>query len=160
MAYRLRLRSLLILIAASAVGMGAIVVGTRKVRQLREEYRVRASRHARFAAYYWESSRSFVLLARENRQWPDADFRTQHRIDETSKEYAARKALYMADADLCDKDRVTYSVRAAYHDRMKDKYLRAVARPWWPVPADPPPSELPNRESLLPTFIFVAPLWR
>lgn len=150
MVYRLRLRTLLILIAVSAAVMAGIVVGTRKTTELRAEYRARALRHAEFARYCWGASRACEMLAREYRQWPDDGFRRSHRVDETSKAYADRKALYLAEADFSDKDRITYAVRAAFHGRMKDKYVRAAERPWWPISADPPTPDFPNRTSLLP----------
>ena len=49
----------------------------------------------------------------------------------------AQQALHFEDAEELGQNSEAFAANKAYHEAMKQKYLRAAASPWLPVMPDP-----------------------
>ena len=101
---RFRLRTLLILVALSAVPLALI-----QVRRRREHYRVQAELHGSLEQFFRAG------------------------IAGMGATIGGRTSSQLRS--------IREPRRVAYHAALRAKYERAAARPWLPVPPDPPPPD-------------------
>lgn len=122
MRWSLKIRTLLILVAVSALILGG-VVGIFAERR-RSEYRLRV----------------------ESLAWGEADVvaRIADRL-KLAREAEAKGPDHRAEADAARLEAEYLARVAAWHVQLERLYMRAAERPWEPVPPDPaPPSPPPG----------------
>ncbi len=74
------------------------------------------------------------------------DYYSRHGLRGTRRPTLIELAEHDKVETARERDRAaTYAEAAAYHAALKEKYLRAGARPWWSVDPDPPPPDPAGR---------------
>jgi hypothetical protein len=151
----LTIRNLVAATAVVALGLGGSV-GVYRLSVLREGYLERARRHAEVESFHL-GARRLSLQAADRREAPPYDpglpdlsvLMDGRPLDSGLKELL-RLRNTAADGRSQDGARereraARFETYAAYHSALKDKYLRAAARPWITVEPDPPPPEPRSR---------------
>ena len=114
-----------IILLATAVAAIALIGFIRRAESFRraEGFRVAAGRFAEYAGAYDPDHKGPVMFTScYGEAWDSYTMRVAEDI--------RRRA---GDRPYC-------AERASYYSRLKRKYERAAARPWLPVPPDPPPA--------------------
>jgi hypothetical protein len=140
---RFRLRTLLFAVAVVAVVLGSGIEAARLGR-LARAYRQQAARHERLrvrCSHLGEETIDRFLFGVHHR--PPSEVRRPG-LDDARGRFTLTVEDYDPDwVSEYGRAEVAYEIRgwgreAIRHARLKEKYLRAAARPWLPVEPDPP----------------------
>jgi tetratricopeptide (TPR) repeat protein len=156
---RFTVRRIMVAVAVLALFLGGSLEVIR-LKRFRDECLKRAATHA-------ESERYSLEMEQHDRQWAEriegsfgttqrflaslegtlsrASARLKPTIVDQQKRFTEAAEQEKRDAAKWRGDATRDAESAAYHGALKRKYLRAAARPWWPIEPDPPPPELEAR---------------
>ena len=143
---RFRVRTLLVAVAVVGVVLGFGIEAARLLR-LARAYRQRAARHARLRVECSELTLDQVLFSPKRRPrprtgrpgvdaaWGGIKITVQSHEPDWLGAYGRPEVTY---------DERGWAREALRHACLEEKYLRAAARPWLPIPPDRPPPPEPK----------------